>query len=63
MPLEVNGYRVLEKFVKQYKTQKEAAAALEITEPYLTDLLHMRRELSAKMLAKLNLKRVVVVDK
>lgn len=60
MPAEINALDRLHKFVEKYKTQKDAAAALEITPAYLNDLINSRRDLSDNMLVKLGLKRVVV---
>lgn len=57
---EVDALARLRKFVDKYPTKKAAAAALGISQPYLTDLLYMRRDLSVAMLAKLGLKRVTV---
>lgn len=50
----------LKQFVSTHATQLEAAAALGISPAYLSDLLNKRRDLSAKILAKLGLKTVVV---
>jgi len=58
--VEVNGYLVLERFVQKHPNRKTAAKALGISPSYLTDLLHQRRDLSAKMLGKLGLKRTLV---
>ena len=49
----------LKRLVSQYPTQAAAARALEISQPYLTDLLYGRRRFSERMLAKLGLGRTI----
>lgn len=50
----------LQAFVAKYPTQREAAAALKISGPYLSDLLNGRREFSDAILERLSLRRIVV---
>lgn len=53
----------LERFwavVKQEGNQKRAAAKLGISPVYFGDMLHGRRDISDRMLAKVGLKRIVV---
>lgn len=63
MALEVNPLTRLHEFVGRFETQKDAAAALGITPAYLSDLVNMRRELSARILSQLGLKRAVIQEK
>ncbi len=58
----IDPYEVLDAFVASYDTQREAAEALHISQPYLTDLLQRRRNFSDNMLAKLNLTTIVVKE-
>lgn len=58
-----DGTAVLRRFVAQYPTQKAAAAALGISQPYLSDILRGNRKLSDQMLEKLGLRRTVVADR
>lgn len=60
---EIDALDRLQKFVRKYPTQKDAAFALGITQAYLSDLINMRRDLSAPLLKKLGLKRAVVSDR
>lgn len=53
----------LRAFVAKYGTQNDAAAALEISRPYLSDILNGRREFSDTILARLGLCRIVVEAK
>lgn len=48
------------KFVRRFSTQREAARALGISEPYVTDLIKGRRTFSRTVLAKLGLQQIVV---
>lgn len=57
---DVNARRVLREFVSRYLSQKDAAAALGISEAYLSDLLAKRRNCGPKVLLKLGLRSVVV---
>lgn len=52
----------LEAHVARYRTQREAAAALGITQPYLSDLLQGRRTFSDAILGKLGLRWAVVKE-
>lgn len=56
----VNEADRLRAFVERYDHQKDAAEALEISGPYLSDLLKGRRPFSARMLEKLGLRQIVV---
>lgn len=51
---------VLKSFVSKYPTKRAAAQALDISAPYLTDLLYGRRKFSEAMLAKIGLRRMVI---
>lgn len=59
---ELNAHEALEAFVGQFETAAAASRALNISQPYLNDLLRGRRDVGPKVLAKLGLKRVVVKD-
>lgn len=63
MAIEVDAFKVLQTFVAKYPTQKAAAEALGIKPVYLSDVLRERRAVSPNILAKLGLKRTVVVVK
>lgn len=52
--------QVLTDFVAGFATHREAAAALGISGPYLSDLLNGRRDCSAKVLDLLGLMTIVV---
>ncbi len=60
MAKPINPAERLEAFVANYATQREAAAALKISGPYLSDLLNGRREFSDAILERLALRRIVV---
>jgi hypothetical protein len=57
---QINPAERLQAFVAKYPTQRAAAEALEISGPYLSDLLSVRREISDAILARLGLGRIVV---
>ncbi len=59
---ETNPYEALLAFRAKYRTQTAAAEALGVSVPYFNDMLHMRRDISDNMLAKLGLRRVVVKE-
>ncbi len=50
----------LHKLVTEAGSQRAAASKLGISQAYLSDLLHDRREFSQPMLDKLGLKRQIV---
>ncbi len=54
----MNPITVLQKLVDRLGSQKAAAAQLGISQPYLSDLLHGRRDVSDQMLVRLGLRRV-----
>lgn len=56
----VDPVAVLKQFVLTHPNQRAAAAALGISQAYLSDLLNARRDLSDTVLTKLNLKTIVV---
>lgn len=63
MPVkELNAHDALIAFRDKFKTQGEAAEALEITPAYLSDLLNHRRDISDNILARLGLRRIVVKE-
>jgi len=59
MAKQVDPLARLRAHVGRYETQRQAAAALEISAPYLTQLLGGRRKFSRKVLARLGLRRAV----
>lgn len=63
MSREVDPIAALRAFVGRYPTQREAAAALNIHEAYLSDLLRGRRDASPRILERLGLRRAVVQAK
>jgi plasmid maintenance system antidote protein VapI len=60
---EIDPQVALASFVERYETQTDAAKALGIKPPYLSDLLHGHRGFSDRILKRLGLKRVVVSEK
>lgn len=58
---QAGALNVLRRFVAQHRTQRAAAKALGISEPYLTDLLKGHRGLSNMILAGLGLAREVTI--
>lgn len=60
MAQTTNPHDVLEAFVSKHPTQRDAADALEISQAYINDLLHNRRDFSDAMLRKLGLRRIIV---
>jgi antitoxin component HigA of HigAB toxin-antitoxin module len=56
----VDPVQVLRTFVAKYPSQRAAAAALQVSQAYLSDLLNGRRALSANILSQLGLKQIVV---
>lgn len=57
---EVNPLERLNAFVAKHKTQAAAAEALDVSRPYLSDIINGRRDFSDQVLEKLGLRRVVV---
>lgn len=60
---EVDPQVELASFLERYPTQNDAAKALGIAAPYLSDLLHGHRGFSDRILKRLGLKRIVVAEK
>ena len=60
MVKELDPLTELRAFVARYPTQAAAAAALAISQSYLSDLLAGRRHISDAMLNKLGLTRKLV---
>lgn len=60
--LEIDPQVALASFVQRYSTQNDAAKALRIKPPYLSDLLHGHRGFSDEILKRLGLKRIVVKE-
>jgi len=58
---KINPLAALEAFVGKYDTQRAAAAALDISAPFLTMVLKGKRPIPAKILRKLGLQRDTVV--
>ena len=56
----INPQTRLQQVVKRHKTQRATAVALDLGESYVSDLLSGRRAPSEAVLAKLNLRRVIV---
>ena len=56
----INPQARLQQVVKRHKTQRATAVALALGESYVSDLLSGRRAPSDAVLAKLNLRRVIV---
>ena len=52
--------KALRRLVKTLGTQRAAAAGLGISVNYMSDLINGRRDCSDRILAKLQLKRVIV---
>jgi len=63
MTKEVNPADVLRAFVNRFPTQRKAAKALNISEPYLSDMLKGNRQVSENILNHLGLRRAVVQEK
>lgn len=59
----VNPTLALCTYVARFANQRQAARALGISEPYLSDLLRNRRTASERILKKLRLRRVVVASR
>lgn len=57
---ELDPLATLKTFVAGHPNQRTAAAALGITQSYLSDLVNGRRDLSDQLLAQLGLRRIVV---
>lgn len=57
---EIDPIEYLRRVVQVHGSQRRAAEAMEISEPYLSDLLHGRRECSKVILQRLGLRRIVV---
>jgi DNA-binding transcriptional regulator YdaS (Cro superfamily) len=60
MPKLSTEATALRALIVAHGSQRAAAKALGISEVYLSDLKHGRRPMSAKVLAKLGLQRIVV---
>ena len=55
---EIDPLERLRAFVAKHSNQKDAAAALEISGPYLSDILKGRRDFSPAILERLGLRRI-----
>jgi plasmid maintenance system antidote protein VapI len=62
MSIEVDPKETLATWVRQYRTQREAAAVLGVHESFLSDMLSGRRDVSVPVLEQLGLRRTVVKD-
>ena len=60
MPTVIDPRSELERFRLRFKTQREAADALSISEPFLSDMLKGNRAVSERILNQLNLRRAVI---
>lgn len=59
---ETNPTDALIAYCKRFPRQLDAAAALQITPAYLSDLINGRRDITDPLLAKLGLRRIVVKE-
>jgi predicted transcriptional regulator len=62
MQIDVDALAALRRFVARYETQRQAAEALGFTQAYLSDLLKEQRPFSDNVLAKLGLRRTIIVN-
>jgi hypothetical protein len=62
MQIDVDALAALRRFVARYETQRQAAEALGFTQAYLSDLLKEQRPFSDNVLAKLGLRRTIIVS-
>ena len=60
MKVDIDAVVRLRALADKLGSQREAAQALEVSEPYLSDILRGRRRVSDAMLAKLGLRRTVI---
>ena len=60
MEQETNPNDALRAFVDKHGTQIKAAAAMGITQGYLSDLLRNKRDITDTVLEKIGYKRIVV---
>lgn len=56
----VDALDELRRYVDRFDRQGDAAKALGVSLPYLSDMLHGNRNISERVLSKLKLRRVVV---
>ena len=61
MAKTINPLERLREHVRRHGTQKAAAAALGIKEPYLSDILNENRRITPKILEKIGLEQVVEI--
>lgn len=59
----VEPIEVLARFVAKYERQQDAAKALGVSGPFLSDMLQGNRDVSPKVLEQLGLRRAVVKTK
>ena len=57
---EVDPRDTLEQFVERFEYHKDAAKALKISRPYLSDMLRGRKGISPSVLDKIGLRQIVV---
>lgn len=57
----VNELVALRRFVATFEKKRDAAAALGISHPYLSDLLHGHRRITDALLEKIGYRRHVTV--
>jgi len=55
-----NAEQVLREFVARHGSQIAAARALGISQPYMSDIMNGRRNLSERIMKALGLERVIV---
>lgn len=53
---------VLAAFCKKNKTQAAAAVKLGISQQYISDMLHQKRDISQEVAEKLGFRRIVVFE-
>lgn len=58
--IETNPNAALNAFVEKHGTQDKAAKALGMTQGYLSDLLHGKRDITDKVLTKIGYRRIIV---
>jgi DNA-binding transcriptional regulator YdaS (Cro superfamily) len=52
--------RTLDRFIKEHGSQKQAAAALKLSESYLSEILSGRRQVPHSVLSAVGLERVTI---
>ena len=55
-----NPTQALRAWVARFPSQKQAAEALQVSQPYLSDLVNARRDVPDRMLERIGLRKVYV---